>query len=170
MENDTTANNNSPISKIYRITAFVSYSQLQLQLGIGCLNKCFHQSRHPYQLVLCGIQCVSITNEPITVKSNTRMLILIIVTVMTLVLETTIARLYAYFAPGPQSLQLNLVFFTSAIIIFSSTHILILFNIKKQIKALLVLGRQRLNFTFNYVLVSQFVLNALLVGVCTNSG
>lgn len=93
------------------------------------------------------------------------MLILIILTIFTLVLETTIARLYTFFSPGPQSLYINLLFFTAAIIIFSGVHVLILYNIRNQIKSLFLHGKLRLKLTYSYVLIVQFILNGLLFGI-----
>ena len=80
--------------------------------------------------------------EILSLKTSGRMLILIIVTVLTLVLETTVSRLYAFFVPGPHSLEVNLVFFAVAIVIFSCVHVLILLDIKKQIKSLFPSGEK----------------------------
>jgi hypothetical protein len=87
------------------------------------------------------------------------------VSVITIVLETTVAKLYVFFSPGPQVLQLNLVFFGVAIFIFSCVHVLTLFEVKKQISSILVGQRNWLTITFRCVLIVQLVLNALLIVV-----
>ncbi|MGA7007277.1 MAG: hypothetical protein WBY28_09405, partial [Nitrososphaeraceae archaeon] len=84
---------------------------------------------------------------------------------LTLVLETTVSRLYAFFVPGPHSLEVNLVFFAVAIVIFSCVHVLILLDLKKQIKSLFPSARNWLGVIFRCVMIIQFVLNALLIAV-----
>ena len=104
--------------------------------------------------------CLTRVMEILSLKSSGRMLILIIVT---LVLETTVSRLYAFFVPGPHSLEVNLVFFAVAIVIFSCVHVLILLDLKKQIKSLFPTARNWLGVIFRCVMIIQFVLNALLI-------
>ena len=93
------------------------------------------------------------------------MFILIISSIVILVLETTIARLYIFLTPGPQSLQFNIFLFTSGIIIFLISHILILFNIRKRIVELFGDRPHRLKYIFAFVTLVQFILSALLIAV-----
>jgi hypothetical protein len=104
------------------------------------------------------------TNVDNVVKSSsrTRMLILIIITVITLVLETTIARLYAFFSFGYQTLQLNLFLFAAGIVIFSSVHAFLLLNIKKQIETITLSRSKRLHLTFVSSVIIQSGLSILL--------
>jgi hypothetical protein len=95
--------------------------------------------------------------------SDVTMFILIVVSIVTLVLETTVARLYIFLYPGPQSLQFNILLFGSGIIIFSLSHILILLNIRKRLKGLFKTSQHTLKVVFQIVAIVQFILSGLLV-------
>ena len=95
--------------------------------------------------------------------SDVTMFILIVVSIVTLVLETTIARLYIFLYPGPQSLQFNILLFVSGIIIFSLSHILILVNIRKRLKGLFKTSQHTLKAVFRIIAIVQFMLSGLLV-------
>ena len=95
--------------------------------------------------------------------SDVTMFILIVVSIVTLVLETTVARLYIFLYPGPQSLQFNILLFGSGIIIFSLSHILILFNIRKRLKELFKTSQHVLKLVFQFIAIVQFILSGLLV-------
>jgi hypothetical protein len=95
--------------------------------------------------------------------SDVAMFILIVVSIVTLVLETTLARLYIFLYPGPQSLQFNIILFTTGIIIFSVSHSLILVNIRKRLKELFKTGQHRLKLVFQFIAVVQFILSGLLI-------
>ena len=94
---------------------------------------------------------------------DTIMIILIVVSIITLVLETTLARLYIFLYPGPQSLQFNILLFATGIIVFSVAHSLILVNIRKRLKELFKTGQHRLKIVFQFITVVQFILSGLLV-------
>ena len=93
------------------------------------------------------------------------MFVLIVVSVVALVLETTLARLYVFLYPGPQSLQLNLLLFTVGIIIFLFCHFLILVNIRKRLRGLLGDTSHRLKIIFRFVTINQLILSGLLLFV-----
>ena len=91
------------------------------------------------------------------------MFVLILISIVTLVLETTIARLYIFLYPGPQSFQLNIGLFVAGIIIFLFSHLLILSSIRKQLKGLFGTSPHRLKLLFRFVTITQFILSALLI-------
>ncbi len=95
--------------------------------------------------------------------SDVSMFILIVASIGTLVVETTLARLYIFLYPGPQSLQFNILLFVSGIIIFSLCHTLLLLNIRKRLKALFKTGRHTLQVIFQVIAIVQFILSGLLV-------
>jgi hypothetical protein len=95
--------------------------------------------------------------------SDTIMFILIVVSIVTLVLETTLARLYIFLYPGPQSLQFNTILFATGIIIFSLSHSLILVNIRKRLKGLFKTSQHTLKLVFQFISIVQFVLSGLLI-------
>jgi hypothetical protein len=95
-------------------------------------------------------------------SSRSNMLILIIITVITLVLETIIARLYTFFSSGPEALQLNLLLFAAGIFIFSGVHVLIFLDVKKRIDALSLSQSKRLRLTFFSATIIQSILSLLL--------
>jgi hypothetical protein len=95
--------------------------------------------------------------------SDATMFILIVVSIVTLVLETTLARLYIFLYPGPQSLQFNMVLFATAIIIFSLSHSLILVNIRKRLKELFKTSQHALKLVFQFIAIVQFILSGLLI-------
>jgi hypothetical protein len=95
--------------------------------------------------------------------SDITMFILLVISIVTLVLETTVARLYIFLYPGPQSLQFNILLFGSGIIIFSLSHILILFNIRKRLKRLFKTGQHTFHVVFQIIAIVQFILSGLLV-------
>jgi hypothetical protein len=91
------------------------------------------------------------------------MFILIVISIIILVLETTIARLYIFLSPGSQSLQLNILLFVVGIVIFIISHLLILLNIRKRIQGLFAGRPHRLKYIFAFVTIVQFILSALLI-------
>jgi hypothetical protein len=95
--------------------------------------------------------------------SDTIMFILIVVSIATLVLETTLARLYIFLYPGPQSLQFNTILFVTGIIIFSLSHSLILVNIRKRLKGLFKTSQHTLKLVFQFISIVQFALSGLLI-------
>jgi hypothetical protein len=105
------------------------------------------------------------TTGLIRFDGDANMLVLLIISVVILVLETTIARLYIFLAPGPQSLQMNILLFSIGIVIFLFSHLLILVNIRKRLKGLFGDRHHRLKFIFAFVTIVQFILSALLVFV-----
>ena len=94
---------------------------------------------------------------------DTNMFVLIVVSIVTLVLETTIARLYVFLYPGPQSFQLNIILFAAGMVIFLFSHFFILINIRKRLKNLFGDSPHRLKFLFRFVTIIQFVLSGLLI-------
>jgi len=80
--------------------------------------------------------------------SDVTMFILIVASIVTLVIETSLARLYIFLYPGPQSLQFNILLFGSGIIIFSLSHTLILVNIRKRLKGLFKTSSHKLQTVF----------------------
>jgi hypothetical protein len=94
---------------------------------------------------------------------DTSMFVLIVISIIILVLETTIARLYIFLAPGPQSLQFNILLFIVGIVIFLISHLLILLNIRKRIQVLFGGRPHRLKFIFAFVTIVQFILSAMLI-------
>ena len=96
---------------------------------------------------------------------DTSMFVLIVVSVVALVLETTLARLYVFLYPGPQSLQLNILLFTVGIIIFLFCHFLILVNIRKRLRGLLGDTSHKLKIIFRFVTINQLILSGLLLFV-----
>ena len=94
---------------------------------------------------------------------DSNMFVLILISIVTLVLETTIARLYIFLYPGPQSFQLNIGLFVAGIIIFLFSHLLILSSIRKQLKGLFGTSSHRLKLLFRFVTITQFILSALLI-------
>ena len=94
---------------------------------------------------------------------DSNMFVLILISIVTLVLETTIARLYIFLYPGPQSFQLNIGLFVAGIIIFLFSHLLILSSIRKQLKGLFGTSPHRLKLLFRFVTITQFILSALLI-------
>ena len=105
------------------------------------------------------------TSRVWTVKSDSdaTMFILIVVSIVTLVLETTAARLYIFLYPGPQSLQFNILLFGTGIIIFSLCHIFILVNIRMRLKGLFKTSQHTLKVVFQIIAIVQFILSGLLV-------
>lgn len=95
--------------------------------------------------------------------SDTVMFILIVVSIAALVLETTLARLYIFLYPGPQSLQFNILLFVSGIIIYSLSHSLILVNIRKRLKGLFKTSQHTLKLVFQFITIVQFILSGLLI-------
>jgi hypothetical protein len=95
-------------------------------------------------------------------NSDSSMFILIIISIVTLILETTVASLYSFLYPGPQSLPLNMVLFASGLIIFTLSHTLILVNIRKQLRTLFKAHQHTLKLIFRYVAIVQFILSGLL--------
>ena len=91
------------------------------------------------------------------------MFILIVVSIVTLVIETTFARLYIFLYPGPQSLYFNILLFGSGIVIFSLSHVLILINIRERLKRLFKTSQHTLKMVFQCITIIQFVLSGLLV-------
>lgn len=94
---------------------------------------------------------------------DSNMFVLILISIVTLVLETTIARLYIFLYPGPQSFQLNIGLFVAGIIIFLFSHLLILSSIRKQLKGLFGTSPHRLKLLFRFVTITQFILSGLLI-------
>ena len=94
---------------------------------------------------------------------ETNLFVLIVISIVTLVLETTIARLYVFLYPGPQSFQLNIILFAVGIIIFLFSHLIILVYIRKRLKNLFGDSPHRLKFLFRFVAIIQFVLSGLLI-------
>ena len=94
---------------------------------------------------------------------ETNLFVLIVISIVTLVLETTIARLYVFLYPGPQSFQLNIILFAAGIIIFLFSHLIILVYIRKRLKNLFGDSPHRLKFLFRFVAIIQFVLSGLLI-------
>ena len=94
---------------------------------------------------------------------DTSMFVLIVVSVVALVLETTLARLYVFLYPGPQSLQLNILLFTVGITIFLFCHFLILVNIRKRLRGLLGDTSHKLKIIFRFVTINQLILSGLLL-------
>jgi len=105
---------------------------------------------------------MKLTAKGIKLSSRSNMLILIIITVITLVLETIIARLYAFFSSGPEALQLNLLLFAAGIFIFSAVHVLMFLDVKKKINALTLSRSKRLHLTFSSSMIIQSILSVLL--------
>ena len=97
------------------------------------------------------------------IEGDTSMFILIIISIGILVLETTIARIYIFLTPSPQSLQLNMLLFEVGIAIFLISHLLILFNIRNRIQGLFGGRPHRLKFIFGFVTIVQIILSALLI-------
>ena len=97
------------------------------------------------------------------IEGDTSMFILIIISIGILVLETTIARIYIFLTPSPQSLQLNMLLFEVGIVIFLISHLLILFNIRNRIQGLFGGRPHRLKFIFGFVTIVQIILSALLI-------
>jgi hypothetical protein len=95
--------------------------------------------------------------------SDMTMFILIVASIVTLVVETSLARLYIFLYPGPQSLQFNMLLFGSGIIIFSLSHTLILVNIRKRLKGLFKSSQHTLKAVFQIIAIVQFILSGLLV-------
>ena len=95
--------------------------------------------------------------------SDATMFILIVVSIVTLVLETTLARLYIFLYPGPQSLQFNILLFATGIIIFTLSHSLILVNIRKRLKELFKTSQHTLKLVFQFIAIVQFILSGLLI-------
>ena len=94
---------------------------------------------------------------------ETNLFVLIVISIVTLVLETTIARLYVFLYPGPQSFQLNIILFAAGIIIFLFSHLIILVYIRKRLKNLFGDSPHRLKFLFRFVTIIQFILSGLLI-------
>jgi len=94
--------------------------------------------------------------------SRTKMLILVIITVVALVLETTVARLYGFFSSGLETLQLNLFLFAGSIILFSSVHFFMLVDIKKKTETLTLTRSKKLRFSFVISTTIQSILCILL--------
>jgi hypothetical protein len=95
--------------------------------------------------------------------SDVTMFIIIVASIVTLVIETSLARLYIFLYPGPQSLQFNILLFGSGIIIFSLSHALILVNIRKRLKGLFKTSSHKLQAVFRIIAIIQFILSGLLV-------
>ena len=95
--------------------------------------------------------------------SDATMFILIVVSIVALVLETTLARLYIFLYPGPQSLQFNILLFATGLIIFSLSHSLILVNIRKRLKELFKTSQHALKLVFQFIAIVQFILSGLLI-------
>jgi hypothetical protein len=95
--------------------------------------------------------------------SDVNMFILIVVSIGTLIIETTVARLYLFLYPGPQSLQFNIVLFGSGIIIYSLCHALILVNIRNRLKGLFKTSKHKLQAVFQIITIVQVILSGLLV-------
>lgn len=95
--------------------------------------------------------------------SDVTMFILVVASIVTLVVETSLARLYIFLYPGPQSLQFNMLLFGTGIIIFSLSHTLILINIRKRLKGLFKTGQHKLRVVFQIIAIVQFILSGLLV-------
>ena len=95
--------------------------------------------------------------------SDATMFVLIVVSIVTLVLETTLARLYIFLYPGPQSLQFNTFLFAAGIIIFTLFHNLILVNIRKRLKQLFKTSQHTLKLVFQFIAIVQFILSGLLI-------
>lgn len=95
--------------------------------------------------------------------SDVTMFILVVASIVTLVVETSLARLYIFLYPGPQSLQFNMLLFGTGIIIFSLSHTLILINIRKRLKGLFKTGQHKLRVVFQIIATVQFILSGLLV-------
>lgn len=106
---------------------------------------------------------MSFSSRLIRFEGDTSMFIIIIISIVILVLETTIARIYIFLTPGPQSLQLNILLFEVGIVIFLISHLLILFNIRKRIQGLFGGRQHRLKFIFGFVTIVQIILSALLI-------
>lgn len=112
---------------------------------------------------------LTIADNAVKSSSRTKMLILIVITVVTLVLETTIARLYAFFSFGYQALQLNLILFAASIVIFTSVHVFLLLNIKKQIETTALSRSKRLQLTYLSTIIIQSALSILLFVVLSQT-
>jgi hypothetical protein len=106
---------------------------------------------------------MSFSSRLIRFEGDTSMFIIIIISIVILVLETTIARIYIFLTPGPQSLQFNILLFEVGIVIFLISHLLILFNIRKRIQGLFGGRQHRLKFILGFVTIVQIILSALLI-------
>ncbi|HKQ21319.1 MAG TPA: hypothetical protein VJS91_04720 [Nitrososphaeraceae archaeon] len=95
--------------------------------------------------------------------SNTRMFILLIVSIASLFIEIVAARLYNILYSGIETLVLSEIFFVSGIIIFSTSHTFILMNIRKRMKDLPGIKRHTLKYMMQYMIIVQIVLNVLMM-------
>ncbi|CAN5594213.1 hypothetical protein BH18THE1_BH18THE1_04610 [soil metagenome] len=95
--------------------------------------------------------------------SDTSMFFLLVVSIVSLLIEITVARLSNVLYSGPEMLPLSEFLFASGIIIFSIAHSLILLNVRKKMNALFGISQHMLKRLLQYMIIVQFILNGLMV-------
>jgi len=88
--------------------------------------------------------------------------LLIIISIITIAAETSVARLYSFLYPGPKTLDLNLTLFGLGIVVFSVVQVLIIIELRRQTRSLFVDRGRRFQFIFAFTIIVQFILTGLL--------
>jgi len=95
-------------------------------------------------------------------KFDTKVLALIVLTIVSVASETIIGRVYLFLNPGPSSVQLNLALFTFGVLLFAIVQVLLIRNLNGVLKPLLMDRQNWLKSIFNLLKAIQFGLMILL--------